>query len=417
MNKVVFILVPSYSDSEWLNNKMMQITEAFIGILNIDNHPIYRIDNYEGINFFLDDYDYIIVATAGTVIVERDHLWKKINSIDPSIGLLGNLLQYGEETPWMHEQFFIINTKAFKNLDFTQGHTTGKELLRSKEDMHDNHAPLYITIGSNTINRYDKFGTKLIEHALENGYSVRNWDMDWRYPDSFNDYIQGVRLPTRGYCYPKLNTKTFEYALKNLELVQGLDEAQTLLIDAIIRSQSYDVVNAWQYEDAIVSDSADTIIAPATGFLGETLALKTEAKHIIFYDKNKNNVEFKNKLYNDWDGNDYEGFVAQFAKERNLSVEPTLGIDADNAQKFSKLVKDTILTDWNTWKQSVTVEFKLCDCVTETEELIKLSKGKTVLHTSTILTIYPFSAIVYSEQELSSARKKLTDANVLWLQA
>lgn len=417
MKKVSFILVPSYSNSDWLNDKMMQMTEAFIGILNIDNHPVYKIANYEGVNYFLDDYDYLIVATAGTVIIERDHLWKKIHEIDSSVGLMGNLLQYGNETPWMHEQFFIINTKAFKDADFTQGSTIGKELHRSIEDLHDGHAPLYITLGNYNVNREDKFGTKLIEHCLKNGYSVRNWDMDWRYPESLNDYILNVRLPSRGYCYPKLNTKTFEYALKNLELVDGLDEAQSMLIDAIIKSQSYNVVNAWQYEDAVLDANVDTVIAPATGFLAETIALKGNAKTVIVYDKNKNNIEFKKKLYTEWDGNNYDQFVQDFAKERNLSVEPTLGIDAKNAEKFSKLAKEEILSNWIQWKQSINIDFKVCDCVTETDQLINLAKGKTVLHTSTILTIYPFSAIMYSREQLTFAKKKIIESEVLWLQA
>ena len=417
MKKASFILVPSYSDSDWLNDKMMQMTKAFIGILNIDKYPVYEVFDYSVIKSFLDDYEYLIVATAGTVIIERDHIWKKIQELDPSIGLIGNLLQYGNETPWMHEQFFIINTQAFKELDFSEGPTVGKELLRSKEDLHDGHAPLYITLGENNTTRHDKFGTKLIEHCLNNGYTVRNWDMDWRYPESLNDYILDVRLPSRGYCYPKLNTKTFEYALKNLEMVDGLDEAQSMLIDAVIKSQSYNVVNAWQYEDAILNANVDTIIAPATGFLAETLAHKGNATNIVLYDKNKNNIDFKKKLYTDWDGNDYDQFVKDFAKERSLSIEPTLAIDAENAERFSAPAKEEILPIWSKWIASKNVKFEVCDCVTETETLLSYTKGKTVLHTSTILTIYPFTAIMYNKEQVLSAKKQIAESPVLWLQA
>ena len=417
MNKASFILVPSYSDSDWLNDKMMQITEAFIGILNIEKFPVYTVDSYNDINHFLDDAEYLIVATAGTVIIERDHLWKKINSIDPTVGLMGNLLQFGVETPWMHEQFFIIKTAAFKELDFTTGRRKSKGLIRSVEDMHDNHAPLYLTLGETDVDRVDKFGTRLIEHCLENGYKVRNWDMDWRYPSHFNDYILDVRLPTRGYCYPKLNTKTFEYALKNLELVDGLDEAQSMLIDAVIKSQRYNVVNAWQYEEALLNANVDTVIAPATGFLAETLAFKGNANKIIFYDKNPNNIEFKKRLYTEWDGKNYQDFVNQFAEENNLSIEPTLGIDVDEANRVSVIAKEEILSDWARWKQSKELEFEVCDCVLETDKLLSFVDKKAVLHTSTILTIYPFSAIMYSRDEIASAKRKLAESKVLWLQA
>ena len=34
MLKVIYIIVPSYSSNKWLNDKMMQMTKAFIGILS-----------------------------------------------------------------------------------------------------------------------------------------------------------------------------------------------------------------------------------------------------------------------------------------------------------------------------------------------------------------------------------------------
>lgn len=417
MKKVSFILVPSYSKSEWLNDKMLQITEAFINILNVENYPIHNVKEYKEINNFLDQYDYLVVATAGTIIIERDHIWKKIKNIDNEIGIIANLMQHENETPWMHEQFFIINTKAFTELDFSEGKFFGYKLCRSTSDIHEGHAPLYITLGKQKIERHDKFGTKLFEHCLGNGYSVVNWDEDWRYPSVSNKYICDVKLPSRGYCYPKRNTEKFEYALRNLKLVPDLDEAQKMFMDACIKSQSYNVVNAWHYEDVEHYVEAETVIAPATGFLAETLAFKSKAKNIVFYDKNKNNIEFKKKLYKEWNGENYEEFVNDFAKQKQISVEPTLEIDTIKSQIFSITAKDQIISNWLEWKNSRTFTFKEFDCVTQTDELLKYICGSTVVHTSTIFTVYPFTFIIYDKEQILEAKQKLINAPIEWIQA
>jgi len=409
MQKVAFILVPSFSKSNWLNEKMMQITEAFISILNIEKYPVIYINNYNDINKHLNAAELLVVATAGTVIIDRDHIWDKIHNIPNNIGLMGNLLQHGDETPWMHEQFFIINTKAFNTLDFSQGNIIGNELIRSEEDMHGGWAPLSISLGESKIARQDKFGTKLIDHCLSNGYKISNWDHEWRYND--HQYLLGERLPARGFCYPTRNTSNFEYALKNLVLIPDLDEAQTMLISAIIKVQEFNVLNAYHYEEVKVLGNADTVIAPATGFLAEDLAIKSNAKRIIFYDKNPNNIEFKRKLYNEWDGNNYNQLVLDYAKAKNLSIEPTSEYDLIQSKKYLLEFKD-----WNNFKQSKEVDFLVCDCVTNTDSLLSFIDGKTIIHTSTILTIYPFSAIMYSKEQIYSAREKIKNADISWLE-
>ena len=90
----------------------MQITKAFISILNLDNYPVEIVSNYNDINNYMDKAEYLVVSTAGMVIVERDHLYNKINNFPSNVGLMAHLLQFPEDTtPYMHEQFFIVNTK------------------------------------------------------------------------------------------------------------------------------------------------------------------------------------------------------------------------------------------------------------------------------------------------------------------
>ena len=74
----------------------MQITKAFISILNLDNAPVEVVDTYNDINNYLDKADYLVVSTAGNVIIERDHLYNKIHSIPSTVGLVAHLLQFEE---------------------------------------------------------------------------------------------------------------------------------------------------------------------------------------------------------------------------------------------------------------------------------------------------------------------------------
>ena len=59
----------------------MQITKSFISITNNDGYPIEVVDSYYDIEKYLDKAELIVVATAGTVILEPDHIWNSIHNI------------------------------------------------------------------------------------------------------------------------------------------------------------------------------------------------------------------------------------------------------------------------------------------------------------------------------------------------
>ena len=417
-SKVIFIIVPSCSNNSWLDAKMMQITKAFIGILNLDNAPVEIVESYADINNYLDSADYLVVSTAGNVIIERDHLYHKIHSIPSSVGLIGHLLQFEEnETPYFHEQFFIINTQAFEYLDFNNYTGQGPALVRSKEDLHDGHAPLYITLGSQT-ELSGKFGTKIISDCLQAGYEVRNFDQDWRYPDLANDYVtlEGHRLPTRGYCYPKLNTELFAMCLQDMTVRPGLDEAQVLFISAVNKILEFNVLNYWQYDDAPLVHYADSIVCPATGFLAELLAEYSEAKRIVFYDINRHNLEFKKHLYAHWDGNNYEAFAKDWADAHGLALEPTFGLDMEKSIGPMIRTKLDIFSKWNEWR-NIPIECVHIDLVKDIDKLLTYVDDNCILHTSTILGIYPFTAIVHSEEDIESAILKIEQSPAQWIRS
>jgi hypothetical protein len=418
-HKVIFIIVPSYSNNAWLDDKMMQLTSAFISILNVDDYPVEIVEHYADCNKFLDQANYLVVSTAGNFIIERDHLHDKINSIPKDVGLVAHLLQFpSDRTPYIHEQFFIINTQAVSLIDlsFSKFTVQGTELIRSREDLHDGHAPLYIELGTDIVERDMRFGTSLIEQCLTNGYKVRNFDMDWRYPSTANEYItlHGKQVPSRGYCYPLLNTDLFAECFKDLTIRPGLDEAQEWLLTAINKVLDFDVLNYWQY-DSTPKDLPDVkrVVCAANGFLGELIAFNTGATKITFYDINPNNLEFKKHLYANWDGVNYELFARDWAKERNLGLEPALEIDKAMAMPLMSETEHSIFSIWSEWKDRVQIEYIYMDIIKDVDRLV-LNKN-CVIHTSTILSVYPFTAVVHDRPAIDTAIEKIKRSGAYWV--
>lgn len=417
--KAIFIIVPSYSNNSWLNAKMMQMTKSFISILNVDEYPIEIVEQYDDCNKFLDKADYLVVSTAGNFIVERDHIHNKINSIPKDVGLVAHLLQFStDRTPYIHEQFFIINTHAVSSVDlsFSKFTIQGTELVRSEEDLHDGHAPLYIELGTDIVERDMQFGTSLIEQCLLNGYKVRNFDMDWRYPDIANDYItlDGKQVPSRGYCYPLLNTELFAESLKSLTVQPGLDEAQEWFIIAINKVLEFEVLNCWQYDSTPTGlIKANHVTCAANGFLGEMLAFTTSATKITFYDINLNNLEFKKHLYANWDGVDYESFAITWAEERCLGLEPALGIDKELSRPLIAETETYIFSNWNNWRKNIEIEYLHIDLIKDIDQLNLNSSS--IIHTSTILSVYPFTAIVHDQSEIDHAIQYIKSSGAQWI--
>jgi hypothetical protein len=414
MYKVNFVLVPSFSSSEWLNEKMLQITQAFVTAMNNKNYPIHTVNSYEEINHIEHNAEYLVVIGAGNIIVDVDHFYGMLENIPEDVGLIANLLQYEHDiTPYFHEQCFIIKTSVLDQYDFSEGSDYGTELIRSIEDMHDGHAPLFLTLGNQQVERKLQFGTKIIEQYLLKNYKVQNWDSSWRYPKSVNQSLQSIISDTpvqsRLYLYPKKSTDLFESAFKNLELIEGIDNAQYLFIKVISNAVKMQVLNAWQTEWATNEAIAKTVIYPATGFLAELCAINSGANKIIFYDVNKNNLEFKKKLYETWDGTDYEKFANDYAIENNLSIEPIFSQDHFKTSEPKQSTQQHIFASWDKFRETMDIEFVHCDILTNFDTLKPYFTENTLFGTSTILTFYPYSHILYSTQQIEIVRQRIAE--------
>jgi hypothetical protein len=398
---------------------MMQLTKSAVAIINTDRFPVKILSSYAEINDYLDQAELLVVFTAGTVILEKDHIRDiLLNGISDSIGLMGHLLQFSSEiTPQLDEQFFIIRTKAFKHLDFTIGDEIETKLIRSNSSEHDDHSPSWFKLADGKEKRITEFGTHLIVDCLLNGYKTSNFTQEWRFPETKNKLINVDRFdyPAHGSFYPKENTELFSKALKTLEVLPGLNISQEMGIVAMNSILEFNILNARHTETIDICRDAEVVVCPATGFLPEICAVKSNANVIIIYDKNPNNIEFKKHLYDNWDGNDYDKFASEYAKARNLILEPFFDSDIEKLSDRS-VETEEFLSRWKFWKETVSIKFIHADLIKDIDVILGYVNENTIIHTSSILTMYPLTAFVYDQDEIDAVRKKIAMKNSQWFE-
>jgi hypothetical protein len=419
MPQVIFITVQISTDHPWLDAKMLQITEASQHQLSEGNYPVVIVKDYEEINHYLDKADWLFVETAGDVVINRDHLWNKIHSLTEDIGVMGHIIWYPEEvSPHLHDQCFIINTRAFpKGLNFKEYTSHSPQFVRGQGDMNCGHAPLSVYLAEKSIEQYLGFGASVMQDALEQGFKVVNFDESWRYPDnnvkfiSIEDLVEDLgfdkeryRLPARGHFYPKINPGIFESALKTLTINEDLDESQTMIISIIKKGLDFNYLNVWHWDCHAPHIQADVVISPANGLLGESMALTSGAKKIIFFDLNPNNIEFKRSLYRDWNGENYQSFAESWAEQKNIAIEPLLDSAQQESQKYQGF-NEKILSNWTHFK-NLEVEFYNIDLLEEIDFVIS-KIDRAYIHTSTILNYFMISNVLHSKTKIQEARTKI----------
>lgn len=428
-SKVLLCLVRSYIKNTWMQNKAIQLTRACQQWWSDGSYDLVEVDNFVEINNYINSYDWIVVQTAGDIIIDRDYLRKKLETIDSKTGLIAHILWYKDEDncPYIHHQCFIINTNAIKNtVTFINSTDTGKSFVRSEEDLHEGHAPLTVFYGNDIIKRNKKFGTNLIIEVLNNGYQVQNFDQSWRFnlEKESNDELWFLEkfnfpaMPTRGYIYPEIESDYYEIAFKKLETNDHLDPLQNSVIKLFRNLLNYEALNILHWDKFPAIDNFNCVIAPANGFLAESMYIHSGANKIIFYDINKNNIEFKKFLYENWNGIDYFNFAHQYAIDNNLKTEPSTenGVE-ESAKSIDDL--DKVFQNWNHLKE-VEKEFIHIDIIKDCDYLISKIENNTVLHTSTIFGYYLQSNILHDQDVINSVykkiKKKIAETKSKWIQ-
>lgn len=165
-----------------------------------------------------NNFNYLVVSSLGTTYKKKGRSWwKELEEFfkhDPDFAIVGHILDRKERFYELHQQTFIVNINWWKqrkkpfvgeanNIIEAQG--TSKSLpnvIRSKENHHDDYTPLWIKKGlGNKKYRQLQFGWNIIAEALLSEYTI----------ESFNERLR----VSKHYFYPE--TK-FE-SMKHLSLI------------------------------------------------------------------------------------------------------------------------------------------------------------------------------------------------------
>lgn len=402
MSRVIFFIVKNYSDTEWLAKKMLQITEASVNTLNINNqNPIITVSNFQEIKKYKNYADLFVIFAIGNILIDRDHFWNKIYSIPEDIGVLGNIIMHQEDSiPRLDPQCIIVKSELYEYLNDHNFESKGHAILRSAADMHNGYAPEEVFLSYETKNNYYQFGSYLIEQSLLSGYRVRNFDNDWRYGHTnFLTTTQGY--PNRSFLYPHKNSKQFEECYKKMKVSNNLDDSQVKFLNAVKQLTKLDILNVWQYEESpYVSQNIKTVISPACGFLGELCAIKNNASTLVLYDINHYNIDFKRRLYTDWNEKDYEEFANDYCIKKNLKKEPLSYNDRIQSESYKQESIKKILNNFREFSQNTKIIILELDLIKEFDKLLKYVTEDSLLLTSTILDEYTFTSLFYDIDDI-----------------
>ena len=413
MKLVTFFTVKTFTNNEWLDNKLVQLTSKCQEWWADYKYPTVVVDNYADV--YMPESEWLVIQTAGDVIIERDHLWHKLSTIPDDIGLITHLVWYSaDETPHISPQCIILRTSAISKLNLDPCIKESNMFARSSTDMHHGNSPYEIKQETTIALLEYGFGTDIINQVLSNGYRVVNFDDDWRFgsntwPVTVPTAVQQIfnqfnwsHYPSRGFCFPLVGTELFAKALAELVIYPELDPSQTMLIgllQGIVELQTAKVVNILHWDIVPNINEAQHVITPANGFLGEAIALRTGAKKITFYDVNPNNLAFKESLYTTWNKDNYIQYANEWATSRNLITEPKWNSSKEVATEFNF---DEIVNNWDHFR-SLDVEFVLLDIVKDADKFASLITDDTVVHTSTILNYYPITHMLHDSSNVTYA--------------
>jgi hypothetical protein len=419
MNHLSACIVPSLCNDKWLANKMYQLTMCQQHQLVSREYQVVTLENFNEVNQYTSTSKWLFIQSAGDFIVDRDHVWDLLHSIPDNVGLIGHILwDPSATTPHLHHQCIIINTAALKGqqLDFYGRLPTGLQFTRSAESMHGDYCPAWVGLNDNVEFRDPKFGTDVMSLILANGYNVVNFDSEWR---SVKNTKYLSHMPSRGYFSPELNTALFSRCLKTLTVSDQLELEQYEAITVLKNESEYRLLNALHWDGYPEVGAVDTVICPANGFMGECMANDNQAKKIIFFDVNANNIEFKKQLYAEWDGNNYKEFYTKFADERNLMIDPFTEDAKENAVLQDAGVKN-IIDNWDKFK-NMDVEFIHGDIIEIVDLILNKFDGRTILHTSTILNFYLWSNLKHDLDVIQHTRDKIAakvnNTNNVWFES
>jgi hypothetical protein len=174
------------------------------------------------------------------------------------------------------------------------------------------------------------------------------------------------------------------------------------------------IFNSEAYKFGIPLAGCDTYFGPSAGFKYLDMLVNTSTVKFIFYDFNKESVEWLKLLKTTWDGNDLKGFLARQPLETkrmykfiNADIDDNIKIlyqEFGSEDKFKEL--------WQRFRES-SAEFIVVDLFDndQFENLLTLANGaiRPLFYYSNIFST-DFTSMKFSTEELRDAYDKFLNS-------
>ena len=250
----------------------------------------------------LTDTDYVFIISSGNRIYRSNQFLDTVLQPfidDPSLGLMGHILDRKDQWYELHPQFIVFDYKKWVNIGRpTYGNKEDSSesivnIVRSESNIHDDYTPHWVRLEKpiqyseyNTLDR----GWSFINSFLLNDYNII----------PFNDDIRG----SKAYCYPEYNSDKFFNLIDNKQYSDEIDYTKRILLHSLLNSPD----KTWLFNTEEISFmkektnlTYDVVALPCAGFKFLDLLhsnLINDKSKIVFFDFSSSSIEWINYVIN-----------------------------------------------------------------------------------------------------------------------
>jgi len=342
---------------EELYNKMKQTSFSFTKKMSANSlkGDIKFYNNIDDcLSECLNDYGIVLIQSIGNFI-RINSFFEYLNTYvenNPDFFILSFTLDWESEhgQGWIeiHNQMMVVNIDKWKELGCPKfgGWENSVEPLpnyeRSVENFHDKYTPHWIKGIDGETTKLRKYpGWGFLKAALQNKVKI----------DNFTEEMRNCRL----YTYPEHESNNFYDAIISLDSTKINNPNQKKFINSWLKPKpEIWIFNSEDYKFNVPFISIDHYYGPAAGFKYLDVFNSTENPKFIFYDINKDSLDWIKNLKENWDGKN----LFQYLKSKPLELKKLYKfINKDIETNINLLMEtyrdeDNFLTYWNKFRQS-----------------------------------------------------------------
>jgi len=395
---------------ELLFNKMYDMT--YFNTLKISK----KINFFKNIDECLSnslDYDLVFIQSVGNFI--QYNILKQLiydyYEKNNDFFILGFVLDWEAELNkyWLecHHQMLLVNVKKWKELDcpiFGNWEIKTEYLpnySRSIENFHDNYTPFWVKGEEGlSLKTRTKQGWNFIKTALLNKIKI----------DNFSNNMRDCRL----YIYPETNSDLLYESIINKDSSKLINSNQKKFI---LNIDNDDIKQIWIYNSEHYNfinnvKNISTYFGPASGFKYLNILKHNDDTKIVFYDFNKDSLDWIEYLKNDWDGENYNLFLNKQPEYMKKKFKYINGSLEENEKLLNNYFKKDFKYLWNKFKKSKT-EFIHMNLLNNNDvlKLINLTVGNKPMFYYSNIFFNNFLILKYSLKEIE--KKHLYFLNII----